>query len=53
VFRIEIVAFDSFLQGQNNTFYKNVPYVRFYSPYLEVQLNNSETSYLNLPCVSE
>jgi len=24
-----------------------------YSPYLEVKLNNSETSYLNLPSVSE
>jgi hypothetical protein len=30
-----------------------VPYVRFYSLYLEVKLNNAETSYLNLPTVSE
>jgi hypothetical protein len=53
MFRIKIIAFDSFLQGWNNTCYNFVPYVRFDSPYLEVKLNNSETSYLNLPNVSE
>jgi hypothetical protein len=30
------------------TSYNYVPYVRFFSPYLEVKLNNSETSYLNV-----
>jgi hypothetical protein len=30
-----------------------VPYVRFYSLYLEVKLNNAETSYLNLPSLAE
>jgi hypothetical protein len=33
--------------------YNYVPYVRFYSLYIEVILNNPETSYLNLPSVSE
>jgi hypothetical protein len=30
-----------------------MPYVRLYSLYLEVNLNNPETLYLNLPSVSE
>jgi hypothetical protein len=92
VFRIKIVAFDSFFLGWNNTFYNYVPhqpylvilsdcfYIKFYvkglvynfhhlislkqledfkimllfnNLYLEVKLNNSEVSYLNLPSVSE
>jgi hypothetical protein len=53
VFRIKIGAFDSFLQVYNNTLYNCVPYVRLYSLYLEVKVNNAETSYLNLQSVSE
>ena len=48
VFRIKIGAFDLFLQVYNNTLYNCVPYVTSYSLYLEVRVNNTETSYLNL-----
>ena len=44
VFRIKIGEFDSFLQVYNNTLYNCVPYVRLYSLYLEVKVNNTETS---------
>ena len=48
VFRIKIGTFDSFLQVYNNTLYNCVPYVILHSLYLEVNVNNAETSYLNL-----
>ena len=53
VFRIKIVAFDSFLLKDKIILISYVPYVRLYSLYIEVVLNNPETSYLNLSNVSE
>ena len=44
VFRIKIGAFESFLQTYNNTLYNCVPYIKLYSLYLKVKVNNTETS---------